>query len=175
VSENLKSDGKDVVLTERNPYTELTILQRRYVDARLQGLNATAAARAAGAAHPESGNTMTSLEKNPTIRAAIRWCIKESGLRAEELTKNDVMTGMLDAVDAAATASELVMAWRELGKLIGAYEPEKRILEIHEYDASDLKVLSDKELAQLAGDKFADAIDGEFEELGMSAGSTSAK
>jgi hypothetical protein len=72
-----------------------------------------------------------SLEKNPKVRAAMRWAIKESGQRAEELTKNDVMTGLLDAVDAAATASELVMAWRELGKLIGAYEPEKKILEIH--------------------------------------------
>jgi hypothetical protein len=57
------------------------------------------------------------------------------------------------------------MAWRELGKLIGAYEPEKKILEIHEYKAEDLKMLSDKELAQLAGDKFAAAIDAEFEEL----------
>jgi hypothetical protein len=165
VSENWKSDGKEITLTERNPYTELTILQRRYVDARLQGLGVHQAARAAGAANSSSGAVVTSLEKNPKVRAAIRWCIKESGQRAEELTKNDVMTGLLDAVDAAATASELVMAWRELGKLIGAYEPEKKILEIHEYNADDLKMLSDKELAQLAGDKFADAIDAEYEEL----------
>jgi hypothetical protein len=164
VSRNWRSNGKDVVLTERNPYTELTILQRRYVDARLQGLGITAAARAAGANVKNPGN-IDSLEKNPKVRAAMRWAIKESGQRAEELTKNDVMTGLLDAVDAAATASELVMAWRELGKLIGAYEPEKKILEIHEYKAEDLKMLSDKELAQLAGDKFADAIDAEFEEL----------
>ena len=131
MSENLKSDGKDVVLTERNPCTELTILQRRYVDARLQGLSIYAAARAAGMSAPDGGNA-TLMERNPKIRAAMRWAIKESGQRAQDLTKNDVMTGMLDAVDAAATASELVMAWRELGKLIGAYEPEKRILEIHE-------------------------------------------
>lgn len=164
MSENLKlADGKEITLTERNPYTELTILQRRYVDARLQGLNLSAAARAAGVKSEYSNSQ--SLENHPKVRAALRWVIKESGQRAQDLTKNDVMTGMLDAVEAASTAAELVMAWRELGKLIGAYEPEKRILEIHEYNAEDLKMLSDKELAQLAGDKFADAIDAEYEEL----------
>jgi len=72
---------------------------------------------------------------------------------------------MLDAVEAAATASELVLAWRELGKLIGAYEPEKKILEVHDYSREELKTLTDKELAQLAGDRYKDAIDAEFEEI----------
>jgi hypothetical protein len=58
-----------------------------------------------------------------------------------------------------------VLAWRELGKLIGAYEPEKKILEVHDYTRDELRSLTDEELVQLAGKKYADAIDGEFTEL----------
>ena len=38
----------ELTLTEQNPYTELTLLQKRYVEARLQGLNKSASYRAAG-------------------------------------------------------------------------------------------------------------------------------
>jgi len=152
---------KDITLTEVNPYTKLTLIQKRYVEARLQGLNQTAANRAAG-----SGNTSPqALERHPKVRAAIRWLIKESTLNVNELTKSDVLTGMMDAVDAAATAGELVMAWREIGKLLGAYEPERKILEIHDYSADELKELSDKDLLELAGGKMQDVVDGEYEEV----------
>lgn len=154
--------AQSLVLTEKNPYTDLTILQRRYVEARLQGLSISAAAAAAGA---KDTSINRSLETNPKVRAAIRWMIKESTLSVEELTKSDVLTGMMDAVAAAATASELVMAWREIGKLLGSYEPERKILEIHDYSDSELKELPDKELLKLAGGKLQDTIDGEFHEL----------
>ena len=81
------------------------------------------------------------------------------------MSKSDVMTGMLDAVEAAATASELVLAWRELGKLIGAYEPEKKILEIHDYTRDELRAMNDEDLLRLSGSKYADVIDAEFEEI----------
>ncbi len=150
--------SKQVVLTEDTPYSRLTINQRRYVDARLQGLGPVAAARAAGVSEG-------SLERHPKVRAAIKWVVKESGTKASDLTKSDVMQGMLDAVDSAETSQELVAAWRELGKLIGAYEPERKILEVRDYSKDELKVLSDAELAQLAGKEMSDVIDGEFQEL----------
>jgi hypothetical protein len=161
-AENSEPSTKgEVVLTEDNPYTRLTVLQRRYCEARLQGLTRPAACRAAGI----DASDAHKYENHPKVRAALKWCVKESGQRAQELSKSDVMTGMLDAVEAAATASELVLAWRELGKLIGAYEPEKKILEVHDYSREELKTLTDKELAQLAGDRYKDAIDAEFEEI----------
>jgi len=153
----------ELALTEDNPYTQLTLLQKRYVEARLQGLNKTAAARAAGSDTP--GRTSQGLEKSPRVRAAIRYLIKESTLNVQELTKSDVLTGMMDAVEAAATAGELVMAWREIGKLLGAYEPERKILEIHDYSQDELKQLSDKDLLNLAGGKMQDVVDAEFSEV----------
>ena len=59
---------------------------------------------------------------------------------------------MMDAVSAAATAAELVMAWREIGKLLGVYEPERRVLEVKDYTTDELKTLSDRDLAKLAGE-----------------------
>jgi hypothetical protein len=156
------AQDKELILSEVTPYTELTILQRRYVEARMQGLPITAAGNAAGAASPQ---VSSSLERSPKVRKAIKYLIKDSTKNVEELSKSDVMTGMLDAVEAAATASELVLAWRELGKLIGAYEPEKKILEIHDYTKDELKQLSDDDLRRLSGGKYASAIDAEFEEI----------
>jgi len=138
---------KEVVLTERNPYTNLTILQKRYVEARLQGLTISAAARAAGV----KPTATYQMESHPKVTAAIRYLLRESTKNVDELTKSDVMTGMMDAVAAAATAAELVMAWREVGKLLGAYEPERKILEIRDYSKEELKELSDEALLRMAG------------------------
>lgn len=147
--------SKEVVLTERNPYTELTLSQKQYVEARLQGLTKAAAGRACGVAR----DNVYQLEKNPKVMAAIRYLIRESTASVEELTKSDVLTGMMDAVAAAATAAELVMAWREIGKLLGAYEPERKILEVHDYSRDELKMLKDEDLLRLAGGRMADTID----------------
>ncbi len=157
---------KELILTEVNPYTELTLLQKRYVEARLQGLNKKMSCAAAGIRIVDGDrSTAYAMERSPKVRAAIRYLIRESVKSVDDLTKSDVLTGMMDAVSAAATAGELVMAWREIGKLLGAYEPERKILEVHDYSRDELKALSDKDLKRLAGKDMSDAVDGEFSEL----------
>lgn len=153
--------SKQLLLTERNPYTSLNINQKRYVEARLQGLHPAAARRAIGI----NTSAANGMERNPKVLAALRYLIKESTKNVEELTKNDVLSGMMDAVNAAATAAELVMAWREVGKLLGAYEPERKILEIRDYTDNELKELPDKDLVRLAGGKMQDAVEAEFTEV----------
>lgn len=156
------TDGNAPVLTERNPYTSLSILQKRFTEARLQGLTPAASCRAAGI----DPKTVSTYEKNPKVRAAMRYLIKENTKSVDELTKSDVLTGMMDAVNASATASELVMAWREVGKLLGHYEPERKILEIRDYSKDELKMLSDDDLLRLAGGGLKEVIeDAEYEEL----------
>jgi len=156
---------KALALTETNPYTALTLKQKNYVEARLQGLNMSASARAAGCTGTCVHSTAQSMERSPKVRAAIKWLINQSTLNIEELTKSDVLTGMMDAVEAAATSAELVMAWREIGKLLGSYEPERKILEIHDYSQDELKEVSDRELLRLAGGKMQDVVEAEFEEI----------
>jgi hypothetical protein len=148
------------------------LLQKRYVEARLQGLTITAAGKAAGVASQDVAQHM---ERSPKVRRAIKFLIKDSTKSVLEMSKSDVMTGMLDAVEAAATAGELVMAWRELGKLIGAYEPERKILEVHDYTREELKALTDDELLKLSGNKYSDVIDAEFEEIRAEAKNSDAR
>lgn len=150
---------KELKLTEENPMTVLNIRQTQYLEARLQGLTPQAAAKAAGV------NKASDYERNPKIRAAMKWAVRESFDCVEEIGKNEVLQGMKDAVEAAATSTELIQAWREIGKLIGAYEPERKILEVHDYSKEELKTLSEADLLRLAGDRMADAIDGEFYEV----------
>lgn len=151
-----------VSLTEKTPYTQLSLVEKNYVEARLQGLTVQASGKLAGL---QDSSSPARLERSPKVRAAMRYLVKEGMQRSEDLSKNDVMRGMMDAVETAATSTELVGAWREIGKLIGAYEPERRILEIHDYSQEELKVLPEADLLKLAGKHFEDVIDGEFFEF----------
>jgi hypothetical protein len=111
-------------------------------------------ARVAG--YPDPIERSLALETDLRIKDAM---LAANRLRQYErrLTRDDVLAGFLDAVGMAATATELVGAWREIGRVIGAYEPSKvNITVTHQ---QQLKEMGDQELAQLA------SIDGEFEVL----------
>ena len=62
------------------------------------------------------------------------------------------------------------MAWREIGKLLGVYEPERKVLEVKDYTKDELRGLSDGDLLKLAGGKMAQTIDAEFEEVTSAVG-----
>lgn len=132
-----------------HPSTKLSERQTLYVRHRLNGLSAKASALAAGYSNP--GSTAFVLERNPKIRDLV----DQARIAATEkaaVDKERVMQGFLSAVDAATTATELVQAWRELGKLIGAYEPQKVELSVKIEDLTDqqLRSMSDAELAHYA-------------------------
>jgi hypothetical protein len=152
---------KELELTDKNPYTDLNINQRRYVEARLQGLPQGAACRAIGV----SQDTGATYDRSPKVRKAIKYLICDTAKNVKDLTKSDVMEGMMDAVHSASTSTELVNAWRELGKLIGAYEPERKVIELHDFTREELKTLSEDELLRMSGSRYKDAIDGEYREL----------
>ena len=148
----------------------LTQKQKRYVEGRLSGMTKLAAARAAGYETPEVNAYR--LDQNPRIRAALESITREA-TRNLALSRESVLEGLLDAVHTAATSAELTAAWREIGRVIGAYEPEKREININYKDLSPDKLarMSDKELMEL-GVKFEgqydspdDAIDAEYEVL----------
>lgn len=132
----------------------LSAKEKVYVDLRLQGALPNAAARAAGL-EPASERA-EKLERDPRILAAMEYTVKVQAHRVR-LTRDDVVAGLLEATRMAATATELVAAWREIGKIIGAYEPLK--IDISTGSRTQLEALPDEELARLA------AIEGEFEVL----------
>jgi len=130
--------------------------EQLYIDSRLQGTPPVAAARVAGFEYPVDASTQ--LEGDERVRAAIEYSIH---VRAHEMqiTRQDVLAGMLEAVQMAATATEMVSAWREIGKIIGAYEPTK--IEVNHVRRDQIRQLDDEQLAEMA------AIEGEYEILNL--------
>lgn len=130
----------------------LTSQEGQYVAARMMGNPPVIAARSAGYRDPIERSM--ALEQDLRIRQAMQASTRLSQYQ-RRLTRDDVLAGFLDAAQIASTATELVGAWREIGRVIGAYEPAKvNVNVVHE-----LKEMGDQELAQLA------AVDGEFEVL----------
>lgn len=135
----------------------LAPLQQRYVLARMRGFNQRASAKLAGYADPDNAYQT---EKNPKVRLVLDAMVKAS---AAELgvARADVLAGLMDSVRMAADSTELTGAWREIAKVIGAYEPIK-VQHAHTVTHTKLQQMSDSELATLADDPNF-VIEGEFE------------
>ena len=150
-------------------FKALTDQQRLYVDARLSGMVPYASAKAAGYTQPES--QAYRLERSPRVRDALAAASQVARVSLN-LKRDDVLQGLLDADTMAANATEKVAAWREIGRIIGAYEPIK-VQHTHliaELADDQLMRMSNKELMELADQPEAvvegdDAIDAEFEVL----------
>lgn len=129
--------------------------QQMYVEARVRGSMPVAAARISGCKDADA--SAADFEKNSAVRSTIEYALRVAAHEVQ-LTKKDVVNGMLDAVRIAQTATELVMAWREIGKLVDAYAPLK-VEHTHTLTKEQVAKLSDEELAKAA------ALDGEFVRL----------
>lgn len=148
----------------------LTKQQRLFVEARLTGLNIHQSGIAAGVKCADVNAYR--LEKHPGVRAALD-AASRMATNKMDLGRDDVLRGLQDAVVAAATSAELTAAWREIGKVIGAYEPEKHehILKLEDLTLERLQSLPTVELAKMAeGNIFTisrddDVLDAEYEVL----------
>ena len=136
-----------VEVREPTPFDVLTTFQRLYVKNRLDGLAPRPAYRAAGGAESGVSSQPYILEQHPKIIAAKKWAI--GGNESEEIDRDAVLKGLMDAVSSAATSAELTMAWREIGKLVGVYAAERSELIINDLTTERLKTYSDRELAGL--------------------------
>lgn len=123
-------------------WLSMTPKQKAYCEARLAGSDASKAIAIAG------GDRRLNFDHHPKVARYLALSTR-SAVRRTLVSRNDVISGFLDAVDAAATSTELTQAWREIGRVIGAYEPEK----------VELKVgVEDLTLSRLAAMKTEDLI-----------------
>lgn len=137
-------------------YRELTLVmhelspkEQLYVEARAAGRSPRSAARIAGVRDPKK------LEEDEFIRRAVRAVLRWQR-QEQRYTRDDIAAGLRDAIEVASTASEMIQGWREIGKLYGLYEPERRETTIRR---ETVEKMSDDELARLA------ALEGEYEVL----------
>ncbi len=144
----------------------LTDKQRMFVRYWSQGETPRTAAIMAGYSET-SGAIGWSLSKDPAIIALYR---EEKKLyeEAAKLSRTKVMEMLKEAYDHAKMIDEpatMVAAARELGKMCGYYEPEKKIIGIVGGKVAErMLTMSDEDLLKIIEEN-PDVIDGEFTKL----------
>lgn len=128
---------------------KLTPQQRIFVDCRLAGMNRRQSAIKAGYTNPNVH--AYTVEKSPAVVHAMQMGRRMAAAKVK-ITKEDVLQGFKDAVTSAANSQDLVNAWREIGKMIGAYEPEvvKHIHKKEDITEQKLDDMNTRELIELS-------------------------
>lgn len=131
---------------------QLTAQEETYVQRRTQGINPSAAARAAGYRQP--ARAVAELSEREDIRLAIsymremqRQVAVQAG--AIEFTKDDATALYLEAHAKSGTAMEEIRAVDSLVKLHGLATPEK--VEVNITNRTQMETMDDDELLKLAG------------------------
>lgn len=141
----------------------LTEKQTAYVENRMDGKSKYAAAKAAGYGSPDT--TSTNLERSASVAAALKMAREELST-ATQIKRADVIEMFTEAYDLAKLAAEpgnMVAAAREIGKMLGYYEPERIKVDLtlsQERTMQKFTQMSDEELIQIAQGQ-AKVIDGE--------------
>ena len=108
------------------------------------------------------------MEEDPEFRKAIQRHHNQV-LRATNMSRKQVMKGMLEAIDVAKDqrhANAMISGWKEIGRMCGFYEPERREIHVsmdNKEMMKEIKAMSREELMRLAHEQ--DAIDAEFTEI----------
>ena len=138
---------------------EMTPKQRLYVQARTMGSPPVVAAKIAG--FKKTDLAAMELEADDMIRQALDMAVRVRA-RERQITREVVLDWMMDALRNAATSTEQLAAAREIGKMLGFYEPAKvQINTTIEVRKQELMTKSDDELLAMAGD----TIEGQFKLL----------
>ncbi|MBK6470364.1 MAG: terminase small subunit [Betaproteobacteria bacterium] len=135
---------------------ELTAKQQRFLDEYGVDGNGTRAAVAAGYGRAGASVAAHRLLRNPKARAVIE---ARQGVDSQRLqiSRQDVLTGLVEAFAMAKEKREpaaMVSAARELGRLMGFYEPQRHAVEVTagaDAEMGRYERMSDEELLRLVG------------------------
>ncbi len=133
----------------------LTAKQHRFVAEYLVDGNGTAAAVRAGYGRAGARVAAHRALRNDNVAAEIgaRQAVDVARLG---LAREDALQGFLDAIDAAkvqANPTAQIAGWREIGKMLGFYAPERQRVELSTDGAAEwrrLEAMSDAQLLALA-------------------------
>ena len=134
----------------------MTAKQQRFVAEYLVDGNGTAAAVRAGYGRAGARVAAHRALRNDNVAAEIagRQAADADRLR---LAREDALQGWLEAIEAArgqANPMAQIAGWREIGKMLGFYAPERQRVEVSAAGAAEwqwLEAMSDAELLRLAG------------------------
>lgn len=138
-------------------------IEQMFIEGVLSGMSPTASARAAG--YKDAKGAAKRLMQREDIKFQVERANFEATQRMQ-VTREDVINGLLDAIRNATSAAEQIMGWKEVGKIVGAYEPIKVEVKhsLGDYTKQQLADMPDEELARLA-EEAPFAIDADFEDV----------
>lgn len=141
-------------VTKDMPAGVLNSKQRSFVTALVhQNQTKTQAAKIAGYSPASASSSADDLMRLPKIQAAVA-AERASYAIASGVTKKAVVDGMLEAVDMAKIKADplaMIAGWREIGKLMGFYEPTKVNMNVSvngQVLLSKMNTMSDAELLE---------------------------
>jgi hypothetical protein len=143
----------------------LTTQELAFVEAICAGMTPAQAYKSAGYTSRLSAVQSNHPIHRPVVKDAI--AARQNKMRDDaQISRGDVLRGLQRAIkDASLQADSMaqIAGWREIGKMLGYYEPEKREIVLsdrREEAIRQLQEVSMDDLLELAGDS---VIDGEFE------------
>lgn len=163
----MEGSGQEIRTILLDPLQMLDPRERIFAEHVANGARQVVAARAAGFKQPEK--LAYRVLKRPHVAKAVKYLADENR-KAAQMDRKKVMAGFLDAIEIAKLQGDpgvMVAGWREVGRMCGLYEPEKKTLDVNitaKRMISKLETMTTEELFELA-DEADDAIDGEFQEL----------
>ena len=134
---------------------DLSSKQRRFVAEYLVDGNGTAAAIRAGYGRAGARVAAHRALRNDNVAAEIA-TRQASDVKRLRLARETALQGMLDAIEVAkvqANPMAQIAGWREIGKMLGFYQPEVRRVELSPLAATqmrELEAMSDAELLAIA-------------------------
>lgn len=135
--------------------------EQKLVDAKMSGLSDTAALKAAGITNTNS----TSALRTQRVKEALAHA-RTDVRSASSLSRLDVIEGIMEAIDMARQMAEpgtMINGYDKLAKIIGAYEPETKKIEVSlsgEYLLHRMERMSSEELLAIAEGRMT--IEGEY-------------
>ena len=164
--DEMDGNGMEIRSLILDPLQMLDHRERIFAEHISQGARQVVAARAAGFKQPEK--LAYRILKRPHVAKAVKY-LAEENRKAAQMDRKKVMAGFLEAIEIAKIQGDggvMVAGWREVGRMCGLYEPEKKTLDVNisaKRMIDKLETLSTEELFELADE--SSAIDGEFTEL----------
>jgi phage terminase small subunit len=154
---------------------QLTEKQAKYLEGIGMGLSKRQSAKRAG--YGDHG-AIVGIENSPALKAALAE-MRQKVIKKAVFTKTDVLNGLKKAIDQAdiqADPQSQISGWREVGRMLGFYEPEKREIRVSgqvEHFQKELEQMSDSDLAALIDENHV--IEGDYEEIEEDGGDESAE
>ena len=168
--DDMKGGGMQIRTQLLDPLQMLDSRERIFAEHIATGARQVTAARAAGFKQPEK--LAYRILKRPHVAKAVKY-LAEENRKAAQMDRKKVMAGFLEAIDMAKIQGDtgvMVAGWREVGRMCGLYEPEKKTIDVNitaKRMIEKLETMTTEELFELAkeSEEHDQAIDAEFTEL----------